>query len=413
MTVESLFLTCMIDAMEGRHVVTCDIPGAFMQVDMDEEIHVKLEGKIAMLLIRLDQSYQRFLTHEKGNPVIYAQLSKALYGTLQAALLFWKDLSAFLVKDMGFEPNPYDTCVVNKITEGKQCTVAWHVDDLKISHVDQRVLEGIMERLQEKYGKEVPLSVTRGHVHDYLGMTIDFSRSGKVVFSMLKYIENTILEAPEGIMKKAATTPAANHLFDTDESATKLDTTHAEIFYHLVAKLLYLCKRTRPDIMLAVAFLCTRVQQPDEDDYKKLGRCLSYLRDTKDLVLTLEASSANIIHWWVAASFAVHPDMKSHTGACMSLGKGCTINMSSKQKLNTRSSTEAELVGVKDAMALILWVRLFLRAQGFKVTDNIVYQDNQSTILLANNGKKSSGKKTRHIEIRYYFITDNIAKGNV
>ena len=67
------------------------------------------------------------------------------------------------------------------------------------------------------------------------------------------------------------------------------------------------------------------------------------------------------------------------------------------------------MVGVNDAIAMVLWVRLFLEGQGFKVIDNIVYQDNQSTMLLAQNGRKSSGKKTCHIEIRYYFITDNVA----
>ena len=102
----------------------------------------------------------------------------------------------------------------------------------------------------------------------------------------------------------------------------------------------------------------------------------------------------SVIHWWVDASFAVHKDYKSHTGATMTMGKGCPINMSSKQKINTHSSTEAELMGVNDAMTMILWVRLFLQAQGFTVTDNVIFQDNQSTMLLAKNGQQSSGKKT-------------------
>ena len=84
--------------------------------------------------------------------------------------------------------------------------------------------------------------------------------------------------------------------------------------------------------------------------------------------------------------------------------------MSTKQKINTRSSTEAKLVGVNDTMALILWTRLFIEAQGYTVNDNVVYQDNQSAILLENNGKRSSSKKTCHIEIRYFFITDNIRR---
>ena len=155
------------------------------------------------------------------------------------------------------------------------------------------------------------------------------------------------------------------------------------------------------------------MQNPNHDDWKKLGRCLRFLRDTIDDVLTLEADRTNVVKWWVDASFAVHPNMRSHTSATMSMGNGNPINISSKQKINTRSSTEAELVGVNDAMYLILWVRHFLEAQGYEVKDNVVYQDNQSTMKLAKNGKKSSTKNTRHIKIRYFFITDNILRGKL
>ena len=91
-SIESLFLTCVIDAMENRCVATCDIPGAFMHADMDEVVHVKLEGKIAKLLLKVDSSYNRYLIYEHNRPVIYTKLNKALYGTLQAALLFWTNL---------------------------------------------------------------------------------------------------------------------------------------------------------------------------------------------------------------------------------------------------------------------------------------------------------------------------------
>jgi hypothetical protein len=242
-------------------------------------------------------------------------------------------------------------------------------------------------------------------------MTIDYSKRGKVKFSMGDYVENIIAETPEDLLQGSSATPAASHLFQVNPSCTKLDSERTVLFHHLTARLLYLCKRARPDIHTAVAFLTTRVQSPDEDDYKKLGRCLKYLKETKDDALTLEADSMSVIRWWVDASFAVHPDYKSHTGATMTLGKGHPVNMSIKQKINTRSSTEAELVGVNDALALVLWVRSFIIGQGFTVTDNIIYQDNQSAMLLERNGMRSSGKKTRHIEIRYYFITDNIRRG--
>ena len=101
----------------------------------------------------------------------------------------------------------------------------------------------------------------------------------------------------------------------------------------------------------------------------------------------------SVIHWWIDASFAVHANYKSHTGACLSFGQGCPVNISSKQKINMHSSTEAELDGINDAMAFVLWCRLFIMGQGFDVRDNIVYQDNQSTMLLSNNGRHSSEKK--------------------
>ena len=109
-----------------------------------------------------------------------------------------------------------------------------------------------------------------------------------------------------------------------------------------------------------------------------------------------------------------HPDFRSHTGAVMKLGNdGAAISSSSKQKLNTRSSCEAELVGADDISTKILWTKLFLEAQGFEVKTNILYQDNKSTILLLKNGKRSSGKRTRALNIRYFFLTDQRSKGNV
>ena len=100
----------------------------------------------------------------------------------------------------------------------------------------------------------------------------------------------------------------------------------------------------------------------------------------------------------------------SHTGGGLTLGKGFGINVSSKQKLNTRSSTESELVGADDMANMILWTGLFMEAQGYDIQQNILHQDNKSTILLLNNGKKSSSKRTRAINIRYFFLTDQIEK---
>jgi hypothetical protein len=98
------------------------------------------------------------VTTENGKPTLYVQLQKALCGTLSASLLFWKDLSQHL-KERGFAPNPHDNCVMNKMVKGKQSTILWHVDDLKISHVDGRVNEDMIEKLNDRCGKETPVTV--------------------------------------------------------------------------------------------------------------------------------------------------------------------------------------------------------------------------------------------------------------
>jgi hypothetical protein len=404
---ESLMLSCVIDAKERRNVLTCDVPGAFMQVDIDEVVHVRLEGPLAELLAKVDPTlYTEYLVTERDKSVMYVQLKKALYGTLSASLLFWKDLSGHL-RDEGFEPNPYDSCVMNKMEGGKQCTVLWHVDDVKVSHVDTAVTEAVLDRLNVRYGQETPLTVTRGLVHEYLGMTIDYSTEGKVVIRMEDYVEDMLSEVPDDMTGTAAT-PAAEHLFKVDEGAKALIEADSDLFHSITAKLLFLCKRARPDIQTPIAFLCTRVRNPDVDDYKKLQRVVRYLRGTKKLALTLEADDLQVIKWWIDASFAVHKDMRSHTGGAMSLGKGAVYSTSVRQKLTTKSSTEAELVGVDDVMPMVLWTRQFMEGQGYKIKDNIVYQDNQSAMLLEKNGQKSSSKRTRHLNIRYFFVTDRI-----
>jgi hypothetical protein len=243
-------------------------------------------------------------------------------------------------------------------------------------------------------------------------MVIDFSIPGKVMFTMIEYIKDMLRDLPKD-MDGIAPTPAASHLFEVDESATKLGEDISIMYHHNTAKLLFLCKRARPDTQPAVAFLSTRVKGPDEDDYKKLARTLKYLRGTLYMPLTLEADDINVIKWYVDASFAVHPDMKSHTGGAMTLGKGVIYGTSTRQKINTKSSTEAELVGVNDLMPQILWTRYFLEAQGYDISESIVHQDNKSTILLAENGKASSGRRTRHINIRYFFVKDRVASGEV
>ena len=135
---------------------------------------------------------------------------------------------------------------------------------------------------------------------------------------------------------------------------------------------------------------------------------MKYLRLTPLIPLTLESDDVLGLKWWVDESYYMHIYYWSHTGDTSSLVKGYPYSKLSKQNMNTKSSTKAELVGIDDMMPMIQWVRYFMGYQGYHITDNIVYQDNQSTMLLSRNGKYSSRKRTKHISIRYFFVTDII-----
>jgi Reverse transcriptase (RNA-dependent DNA polymerase) len=272
-SIKSVMLTCTIDAHEKRYVATVDIPVEFMQADMDDTVYMKMEGIMADLLMRLDADhYKDFVVMGGNKKVLYLQLKKTLYGTLKAALLFWKWLSNVLLS-WGFIINPYNHCVANKDMEGTQCAIIWHVDDLKISHVKASVVDKIISMLSKAFGNEAPLTSNRGKIHYYLGMTLDYSNEGKVNIIMSDYITN-VLEGVLGDMDGVSPTPAANHLFEVNKNPAPLDKKLAKFVHHVFAQVLFLCKRTRPNIQTAISFLCTQVNQPDADDYKKLSRVI-------------------------------------------------------------------------------------------------------------------------------------------
>ena len=143
---------------------------------------------------------------------------------------------------------------------------------------------------------------------------------------------------------------------------------------------------------------------------KKLSQVIKYLRRTKWLRLTIEVNCLDQAEWFIEGAFAVHNDMRSHSRAFMSFGKGMFNGGSMKQKINTTSSTEAEIVAVHDNMAAVLWTSYFLTKHGYSIKPSIIHQDNLSSILLETNGKASSGKHTSHMNVRYFFITDRMTK---
>jgi hypothetical protein len=400
---EALFATLAIDAFEGRKVATVDVEGAYLHCDMKTEVYVELEPQLACFLVEIHPEFDEFV---EENGKLYAKLDKALYGCIESAKLFYEHISKTLI-DYGYVANPYDICVFNKMIDGTQITVTVHVDDLKISCVETKHIDDLVEELVRVYKK-----VTRhdGEIIDYLGMEFDYSIPGVVKVSMNGMIEEAL---DDWGITDTAITPAKSKLFLSNDKSPKLEEKDRERFHSMVAKMLYIAKRGRPDIITAVAALTTRVDRATVEDMEKLVRVLKYLNGTKDLALYLSGKDGVITSCSIDTAFAVHPDFKSHSGLFITLGKGTVSAKSNKQKVLTKSTAEAELVGTSDGISHVIWFKNFMKMQGYDDgKPTIVYQDNKSTILMAEKGRSTSSR-TRHMSIKYFFIKDRIESGEI
>ncbi len=186
----------------------------------------------------------------------------------------------------------------------------------------------------------------------------------------------------------------------------------AKAFHSRVAKIQYFAKRVKLEALPVLNFLSTRVLAPTVEDWYKLERLLKYIHATADAGIVLEATLPLRVYMWTDSSYGVHIDGKSQTGTFISLGKGAVYCKSGKQKIVSKSSTEAELIGLSDSSTQCIWTRDFCIHQGHDMPAACVYQDNTSTITMAEKGRSTSDR-TRHIHVRYFFIKDRIDNGEL
>ena len=211
---------------------------------------------------------------------------------------------------------------------------------------------------------------------------------------------------------KKCSTPATNNLLKCNPHSSKLSKAKQEDLHSLVMTLYYLAKRIRGDILTAVSFCASRVQSPTTEDEQKLDRILSYLLKTQYQHLVLRIGEKLEIRAFVNASFGLYEDGKSVTGTVIMLGNATIYVKSGKQKIVTKSSIEAELVAILDALSQILWTREFLLSQSLPVGPATIFQDNKSTIVQATKGRSTS-ERSRHIKIRYLFVQHYIASNEI
>jgi len=213
-------------------------------------------------------------------------------------------------------------------------------------------------------------------------------------------------EISGNVFSRRANVPCNADLFNINEESMELSTKTREAFHSIVMEIFYVAKRVKPETLTVCSFLAGRVNAPTRDDLCKLQRLVSYLESTKDMPFVMRPKGI-YLEMFVDASHAVHRlDGRSHTGIVLTLGGAPFYCSSSRQELNTRSSTESEIVAMSSASSMIQWSRQFLQEQGFKdIMPAHCWEDNESALKLWEKGY-STAKETKHIETRYFYMTD-------
>jgi hypothetical protein len=178
-----------------------DIPNTSVQTRVENEkdmAFIKIRGILVDILVEIaPEAYKSYLSqYKKGNNQLLVQCHNALYGTMVASLLYYRKFVKSLT-DIDFIINPYDPCVANNIIEGEQMTIFFHVDDCKLSHHKKTVVDRMIGYLRQEYESifedgSGAMTLSRGKIHKYLGMTLDYSVPGQVKITMLDYVDEIL-----------------------------------------------------------------------------------------------------------------------------------------------------------------------------------------------------------------------------
>ncbi len=370
-------------------VVKIDIRSAFVQTPMSgEPVYMKLDPKITKYAVELCPELQEYV---EADGCLYTLLLKALYGCIQASAL-WYALIRSVLEEFGYEVSKTDQCVFRKRSGERIFMLLLYVDDI-LAIVDAKEAKALKALLEKCFGK---ILFEENSKLSYLGMQVDVRPEGTVV-DMSFYVQQ-LLEGQEVVVRLSPGTKAS---FTVDEKAALLDERTRKQFHSLTAKLLYLAKRARPDILTVVSFLCTRVKTATVEDQPKLSRVLGYLKGTVNRTLLLRSHGEPIIRAYVDESYVLHTDSKSHTGVVIYVGNTLAYVSSRKQKCMSKSPTEAELIGLSDNLGRVELFQEFLEflmMQEIKMP--VIYQDCQAVVSLVTKG--GGVTQTKHLRARMH-----------
>jgi hypothetical protein len=400
-TVMNVTLMAFIQIMTTNNMKLCvaDVETAYLNADNASEDLMYVGAAEAQYFVRNQPHLAEYLD-SRGR--LLCKVVKALYGLQQSSKLWYDHVKGTITK-LGYHPTSEDRCAFVKKVNDKICTILIFVDDLLIGTHDDAELDRVKEGMEKAYPH---MKFNSSDSFTYLGM--DFVRSGDrrgvTTVTQNSYITDMIKEY--GVIKTKKY-PSNLTLFKSAEE----DPVDVTEFLSLLMKLMYLAKRTRPDILLACSFLANHSHSPMKIHWLQLIHLLEYLNGTATLGLRFTRQKL-VFSCQADASYLSHSDAKSHSGIVYSLAENgpAILCFSTKQKIVSQSSTEAELIALHEGARTTVWLTSLINKMGAKLERPVVYQDNEATIRLAALGAAAS-TATKHIMMRYFSVKEYVDEG--
>mmetsp|Transcript_9724 Transcript_9724/g.9805 ORF Transcript_9724/g.9805 Transcript_9724/m.9805 type:complete len:420 (+) Transcript_9724:643-1902(+) len=338
------------------------------------------------------------------------RLKKCIYGLPMAPAAF-RQHSDQALQGMGFKPTVSDPNVyVRIVSKNVYSYILVHVDDfLIVTHdVDER--DNIFKKLREIYD-----ITTTERVEQFLGLVIERDREKKYIrISQPGYIEDMIETYKVNVNSKPTTPMSDAERAPESEHNRLLDQKQVELYQSKVGTLMFLANQSYPTIAYAVNMHSRYSKGPRHADMKTLDRILEYVASVPNEGIVLKSEEGVRLYATVDASYGTHTDRKSHTAVTCHIGQqsGAFIWKSKKQTVTADSSTVAEFIATHTAAQEIMWARSILGELGYpQEGPTLLREDNQSTIAMLNND--CHGSKTKHIDIRYNLIREQVQKGTI
>lgn len=276
-------------------------------------------------------THHQYICTVKGKPTLFLRLRKALYGTLREVYLFWKKLSKAVHK-WGFLTNSYHSCVANKEILDLYALVLWHVEDLKISHANSKVVDRIISVLEEEFGKEALLTKNK-RKSAWISWDDSLFFIGSASEGVYARLHRTLVTDQPKDIASVATKPPTNHLLQSINKNRYSLRWRKRIFSIISLQIYCFCQSVQ-DCSLHILLrmwenqmrIITKLRQRD-------------LRGTMTMTLNMCPINADVVQWWIDAPFAVHNDIGSHTGGIMMVGCREFYSSLARQKINSKIST--------------------------------------------------------------------------